>query len=170
MIGEPTAVASLDALRAAWTVQDELDLSSQGTKQTVLMGASEGGFASLWADRYQPHYLPEADVVAVVAAVPATDLAGLHRAEKSAGHIHRIGQGRGRYAVLASSHIRRVRHLVDHHRHGLGRRRDNHSDGICEHVAHPAFVVLGVPFKHTKLEYRHVGSLSRCFYIIQIWI
>lgn len=79
IVGEPTAVASLDAIRAAWAFQETVDHGTFGTKRTVLMGASEGGFASLWTDRYQPHYLPEADVVAVVAAVPPTDLLGITR-------------------------------------------------------------------------------------------
>ena len=79
IVGEATAVASLDALRAAWRFQGQVDHGTSGTRRTVLMGASEGGFASLWTDRYQPHYLPEADVVGVVAAVPPADLLGITR-------------------------------------------------------------------------------------------
>lgn len=79
-VAEPTALASLDAVRAAWAFQEtEASLTSRATPQTVIMGASEGGFGALWADRYQPAYLPEADVVAVVAAVPPADMTGLMR-------------------------------------------------------------------------------------------
>ena len=77
-LAEPTAVASLDALRAMLQFAE-----SEGTNarpdpsNTVLWGASEGGFAALWADRYAPRYAPEFGVQGVVAAVPPTDLLGL---------------------------------------------------------------------------------------------
>lgn len=76
IVGEPTALASLDAVRAAWSAIDEEGLEAP-ERRTVLFGASEGGFAAFWADRYAPYYLPEADVIGVVASVPPTDLIGL---------------------------------------------------------------------------------------------
>ena len=77
VVAEPTALASLDAVRAAWGFDGADATGSEATLQTVWLGASEGGFAALWADRYQPHYLPEAEPVAVVASVPPADMVGL---------------------------------------------------------------------------------------------
>lgn len=80
IVPEPTAVASLDAARALWRFLDDREdpsLDAQATRRTVLWGASEGGFAALWSDRYAATYLPEAELVAGVAAVPPTDLVGI---------------------------------------------------------------------------------------------
>jgi hypothetical protein len=75
---EPTAVASLDALRAMHRFTEDADVNvTTDPAATVIWGASEGGFAALWADRYAPYYAPEYGVSAVVAAVPPTDLMGL---------------------------------------------------------------------------------------------
>ena len=80
LVPEPTAVASLDAVRA----MEVLATSPRGpelgvvpTKEMVIWGVSEGGFASLWTDRYQPHYAPEFEVQGVVAAIPGSDVVGL---------------------------------------------------------------------------------------------
>lgn len=40
--------------------------------RTSSVGASEGGFATLWADRYAPYYAPEFKILANVASVPPT--------------------------------------------------------------------------------------------------
>ncbi len=78
MVPEATAVATLDAVRAALRfVEDEQPGGGMDAEQTVFWGGSEGGFAALWAERYQPHYLPEVTTVATVAAVPPTDLTGI---------------------------------------------------------------------------------------------
>lgn len=78
-VAEPTALASLDALRAFWRWQGEVagDVGSEGTTDTVLLGASEGGFAAFQVDRYQPYYLPEAQLLGAVASVPPADISGL---------------------------------------------------------------------------------------------
>ena len=75
IVAEPTAVASLDAVRALHRFsQDEANrLTSQPSDDLVLWGVSEGGFAALWADRYGEAYLPGHRINGVVAAVPATD-------------------------------------------------------------------------------------------------
>jgi hypothetical protein len=75
IVAEPTAVASLDAVRALHRFsQDEQNrLTSQPSDDLVLWGVSEGGFAALWADRYGEAYLPGHRINGVVAAVPATD-------------------------------------------------------------------------------------------------
>ncbi|MFT6159456.1 MAG: hypothetical protein ACJAZO_003501 [Myxococcota bacterium] len=78
IIAEPTAVASLDALRAAWALIPELSgVDATVSRETILFGGSEGGFAALWSERYAPWYLPSADMVGVVASVPPTDVVGL---------------------------------------------------------------------------------------------
>lgn len=77
LVPEPAALASLDAVRAAWAFEGAADLGSEATRQTVWAGGSEGGFTALWADRYAPHYLPEAEPIAVIASVPPADLPAL---------------------------------------------------------------------------------------------
>lgn len=77
MIAEATAVASLDSVRAAWSLAAELNEDAKALRQTVLFGGSEGGFAALWSERYAPWYLPSADIVGVAASVPPTDLVAL---------------------------------------------------------------------------------------------
>lgn len=78
VVPEPTAIAVLDSARAVFDFAKQVpDLPSTPGEQIVLFGASEGGFATLWADRYAPHYAPELNIVANVAAVPPTDAFGL---------------------------------------------------------------------------------------------
>lgn len=78
IVPEPTAIATLDSIRALYQMAaDNLDLPSVPGDDVVLFGASEGGFATLWADRYAPHYAPELNIIANVAAVPPTDTVGL---------------------------------------------------------------------------------------------
>lgn len=78
IVPEPTAIAVLDSVRALYDFAAKTpDLPTTPTDEVVLFGASEGGFATLWADRYAPHYAPELKIVANVAAVPPTDALGL---------------------------------------------------------------------------------------------
>lgn len=78
VVPEPTAIATLDSARALYSFAGKIaDLPSTPGPEIVLFGASEGGFATLWADRYAPHYAPELTIVANVAAVPPTDAFGL---------------------------------------------------------------------------------------------
>jgi hypothetical protein len=80
IVAEPTALASLDNLRALQAVLAG-PAAALGTSadpaQLIHWGASEGGFAALWTDRYQAAYAPEFTTVATVAVVPPTDLQGL---------------------------------------------------------------------------------------------
>jgi len=79
VVAEPTAVASLDSLRALqrfWAELDDATLAAPSPR-SVLWGGSEGGFAAMWADRYAPGYAPEFDIAASVALVPPTDTLGL---------------------------------------------------------------------------------------------
>ena len=79
IVPEPTAFASLDALRALLRFGSDTDVEMTATpgKDIILFGASEGGFATLWADRYAPFYAPEFKILANVASVPPTDAYGL---------------------------------------------------------------------------------------------
>ncbi len=79
IVPEPTAIATLDSLRALLRFGSDTDeeLASLPGKDIILFGASEGGFATLWADRYAPFYAPEFKILANVASVPPTDAFGL---------------------------------------------------------------------------------------------
>lgn len=80
VVPEPTAVASLDAIRALKRFQDDghvVDTDAVIGDRIALWGASEGGFAALWTDRYAAGYAPELEITSVVAAVPPTDLTGI---------------------------------------------------------------------------------------------
>lgn len=79
LVGEPTALASLDAVRAALKLRDMLvnnnDLPAFDGRLAA-WGASQGGHAALFVDRYAPYYAPEFDMPCVVAVVPPANLAG----------------------------------------------------------------------------------------------
>jgi pimeloyl-ACP methyl ester carboxylesterase len=78
VVAEPTAVASLDMLRAAVSLaESEGTLAKPDPDRVIYWGASQGGHAALWADRYAPHYVPEFTAVGSIAAVPASDLVAL---------------------------------------------------------------------------------------------
>ena len=80
IVAEPTAVASLDALRALDRLQEAVSPPVTPARDRLVMwGASQGGFAALWADRFLPHYLPSYTAVGSIAAIPATDMTGLAR-------------------------------------------------------------------------------------------
>lgn len=78
LIGEPTAIAALDAVRASSELlallKPELNVVPSGT--VAPWGGSQGGHAALFVDRYAPVYAPELDVRCVVAIVPPSNLAG----------------------------------------------------------------------------------------------
>jgi hypothetical protein len=82
IVAEPTAVASLDALRAfrRWEADGTAPWSAQQTQDaTVFMGGSEGGFGTVWSHRLQPTYYPEVSVAAAVAFVPPVDIPAMVR-------------------------------------------------------------------------------------------
>lgn len=78
LVGEPTALAALDAVRAAHTAlatrAGELGIVPDG--RLLPWGPSQGGHAALFVDRYAPHYAPELELACTVAVVPPADLAG----------------------------------------------------------------------------------------------
>ncbi|MGM0575311.1 MAG: lipase family protein [Myxococcota bacterium] len=77
LVGESVALSSLDAVRAALNgveEADEEDLVAGDPERLVLLGGSQGGHATFFAELYAPYYAPELDVVAAAAAVPVTDV------------------------------------------------------------------------------------------------
>ena len=77
LVGEPTALSSLDSIRAALAaLEADPELPRPDRSRVVLLGGSQGGHAAFFVERYAPHYAPELGLVAAVAAVPPTDLLG----------------------------------------------------------------------------------------------
>jgi dienelactone hydrolase len=74
LVGEATALASLDAVRAARRLLAGDDGYACTTARVGLFGASQGGHAALWVERLAPYYARELTLVGGVAAVPATDV------------------------------------------------------------------------------------------------
>jgi len=74
LVGEATAIASLDAVRAARALVD-VPGSDLGAGKVAVWGASQGGHAAAFTVGYAPAYAPELDVVAGVYAIPPIDLA-----------------------------------------------------------------------------------------------
>lgn len=85
LVGEPTAIASLDSMRAARRLLATTDLGVAVAAPSALVGGSQGGHAALFAARYAPYYAPEEDIRAVVASVPPIDFAG--EAERAATQL-----------------------------------------------------------------------------------
>lgn len=76
LVGQATAIASIDAVRAA-----SKRLAKPGTPvcagtRFATVGGSQGGHAALWVDRLAAYYAPELTHLGVVATVPPADLLG----------------------------------------------------------------------------------------------
>lgn len=71
LVGEPTAIASLDAVRATKKL---LQGNRAVPGDLVVMGGSQGGHAAAFVSRYQPHYAPELPIKGSVWDVPPSDL------------------------------------------------------------------------------------------------
>lgn len=76
LVAEPTAIASLDAVRAA---KKSLAGSNVTPGDVVVMGGSQGGHAAAFVNRYAPHYAPEIVIKGSVWDVPPTDILGQAR-------------------------------------------------------------------------------------------
>jgi hypothetical protein len=77
-VAEPTALASLDMARATVALGEQLGLAATpDPDRIVAWGASQGGHAALFVDRYAAGYAPEVAPMAVVATIPPTDLKAL---------------------------------------------------------------------------------------------
>lgn len=74
MIGEPTAIASWDAVRAAESMLKRVKSGITPDNRVVVWGASQGGHATLFTERYAPHYAPEYQVVGALALIPPSNL------------------------------------------------------------------------------------------------
>lgn len=72
MVGEPTAIASWDAVPAAAELLKQVGGGLILSDQVVIAGASQGGHATLFAERIGQYYAPEYQIVAQVALVPAS--------------------------------------------------------------------------------------------------
>ena len=71
---EQVALGTLDMVRAAKALLQDIPTPVVPSDQTLLWGGSQGGHAAFSVDRLIPYYAPELDVVAMVALVPPTDL------------------------------------------------------------------------------------------------
>jgi hypothetical protein len=74
LVGEATAIASLDAVRAVGAMAPADRGGMCVAPRFVTWGASQGGHAVLWVDRLAPYYAPELTALGGVAAVPPADL------------------------------------------------------------------------------------------------
>ncbi len=74
LVGQATAIASLDAVRAALRHVASLHGPACATARVAVVGGSQGGHAALWVDRLAPYYAPELELAGVVATVPPADL------------------------------------------------------------------------------------------------
>lgn len=74
LVGEATAIASLDAVRAMrrYVAENAPDVCT--TDDLVFLGGSQGGHAALWVDRLAPYYAAEIDLLGGVATVPPADV------------------------------------------------------------------------------------------------
>ena len=91
LVAEPTALASLDSLRA---LQGLAEAESQSLgEQTLLVGASQGGAAGEWALRAGPLYLPERPFSGAVLSVPPLDLVGWAHVASEELSVASIGVG-----------------------------------------------------------------------------
>ncbi len=76
LVGQPTAIASLDAARAGIRHVAARSGPVCATPRVVTIGGSQGGHAALWVDRLAPYYAQELSLEGVVATVPPADLVG----------------------------------------------------------------------------------------------
>ena len=77
LAGQPTAIASLDAIRAVGDLPvDILEGDARPSPRTVIVGGSQGGHAALWVDRLAPYYARELEIAGIAATVPPADLIG----------------------------------------------------------------------------------------------
>lgn len=77
LVGQATAIASLDAVRALGRLPEEIRVGgAKPGARVVVVGGSQGGHAALWVDRLAPYYARELELAAVAATVPPSDLVG----------------------------------------------------------------------------------------------
>lgn len=77
LVGQPTALASLDAVRALGHLEDELrEAGVRPSPRVAVLGGSQGGHAALFVDRLAPYYARELEIAGIVATVPPADMVG----------------------------------------------------------------------------------------------
>ena len=76
LVGEATAIASLDAARAAMHTVADSSPTVCAQPRLAVFGGSQGGHATLWVDRFAPYYAREFALLGGVATVPTGDLLG----------------------------------------------------------------------------------------------
>ena len=77
LAGQPTAIASFDAIRTLGHLPDELrEGDARVSNRVVVVGGSQGGHAALWFDRLAPYYARELEIAGIAATVPPADLVG----------------------------------------------------------------------------------------------
>ncbi len=74
LVGEPTAIASWDAVRAGLKVVEGVTGQVTQGQPVLVWGASQGGHAAAFTVRYAPHYAPEYTIAGSVWSVPPTNL------------------------------------------------------------------------------------------------
>ena len=74
LVGQATAIASLDSVRAAVRIVASENITTCADTRFVAIGGSQGGHAALWVDRLAPYYAPELTLAGVVATVPPADI------------------------------------------------------------------------------------------------
>ncbi len=76
LVGEATAIASLDAVRALPGIAATLEAEGAAvpTSKVAVVGGSQGGHAALWVDRLAPYYARELDIAGIAATVPPSGL------------------------------------------------------------------------------------------------
>ncbi|EYF01130.1 lipase family protein [Chondromyces apiculatus] len=77
LVGQATAIASLDAVRIFGSWPEELRVGGAvPSPNLVVVGGSQGGHAALWVDRLAPYYARELSLTGIAATVPPADLVG----------------------------------------------------------------------------------------------
>jgi len=78
LIGEPTAIASLDMIRAVPSFLDRPEVSIFGIDvqpgDVIISGGSQGGHAAAFTTRFAPYYAPELNIKGAVWGIPPTDM------------------------------------------------------------------------------------------------
>jgi acetyl esterase/lipase len=108
LVGQATAIASLDAVRAALRLPaDAREGGARASSRVVVVGGSQGGHAALWVDRLARYYASELEIAGVAATVPPADMLGegtlaLTSLRQSSGNIAAFfGASAGWYGASA---------------------------------------------------------------------
>jgi dienelactone hydrolase len=99
LVAEPTAIASLDSVRAARRLlAGALPVAAVAEPDLLVLGGSQGGHASLAVAWYGPYYAPEEEIIAMAASVPPADLV----TETQGGALTEISATRNLAAYLGA--------------------------------------------------------------------